>query len=296
MSFESFKSTLVQFRVEDAQVNAVLTELQALGLGVSFGFCDVLELKGSTTIPGEVLQGVDTTKQTVMASSQVYSNVAKKTLLTVDTVVVVCMSSIMAGIGLSVNNRIYIMAGSLMSPLMGPIMGAAYGLAILDQELFLTGVKNTLMGLAITIIFGVLIGVSFAPFAEMLLWPTDEMATRGIYMEMMFGAIIAICGGASVAIAESNEDLSSVAGIAISSALVPPGVNCGICFAFLLFGAYFCETDIDNKLFLRIASSSLGIVAVNVFFIYATAFVVFRSRSANSRFLFKKRKKTTGVR
>ena len=146
-------------------------------------------------------------------------------------------------------------SGSLLSRLMGPLMGASYGLAILDQELFLTGVRNVTIALLIIISLGGIIGVSFAPFAEALLWPTDEMATRGVYLEMMFGAIIAICGGASVAIAESNEDLSSVAGIAISSALVPPAVNSGICFTYLLVGDYFSESEVDTGLFFRIGEA-----------------------------------------
>jgi hypothetical protein len=221
--------------------------------------------------------------------SHLLSNIVAKTVLTVDTVIIICMSAAMAGIGLAINNRIYIMAGSLLSRLMGPLMGASYGLAILDQELFLTGVRNVTIALLIIISFGALIGVSFAPFADALLWPTDEMATRGVYLEMMFGAIIAICGGASVAIAESNEDLSSVAGIAISSALVPPAVNSGICFSYLLVGDYFSKNEVDTGLFFRIATSSLGIVVMNSFFIYATAWVVFKTRAGGSRFIFKKR-------
>ena len=133
----------------------------------------------------------------------------------------------MAGIGLATNNRIYIMAGSLLSRLTGPIMGASYGLAILDRELFVAGVRNLVIALSITVGFGVMTGIAFSPFAETLLWPTDEMATRGVHLEMMFGAIIAMCGGAAVAVAESSEDLNGVAGIAISSALVPPAVNSG---------------------------------------------------------------------
>mmetsp|Transcript_11807 Transcript_11807/g.23867 ORF Transcript_11807/g.23867 Transcript_11807/m.23867 type:complete len:352 (-) Transcript_11807:25-1080(-) len=293
MTVESFKSTLIQFRVEDDQVHFVLTELQALGLGISFGFCDVLDLKASTTVPAAALrrdEAIQGDSMSALAPSQIYSNIVKKAVLTVDTVIIIIMSAVMAGIGLAINNRIYIMAGSLLSRLMGPIMGASYGLAILDKELFTAGVRNLTIALCIIVSMGGLIGISFAPFAETLLWPTDEMATRGVYLEMMFGAVIAVCGGASVAIAESNEDLSSVAGIAISSALVPPAVNSGICFSFLLVGDYFTDYDIDHSLFFRIATSSLFIVVINSFFIYATAFVVFKLRSGNSRFLFKARK------
>ncbi|GMH91022.1 hypothetical protein TrVE_jg1020 [Triparma verrucosa] len=292
MTMESFKSTLIQFRVEDDHVHFVLTELQALGLGISFGFCDVLDLKASTTVPAKALRQEATIQSTeALAPSQIYSNIVKKAVLTVDTVIIIVMSAAMAGIGLAINNSLYILAGSLLSRLMGPVMGASYGLAILDKELFTAGVRNLTIALSIIIGIGFLLGISFAPFAETLLWPTDEMATRGVYLEMMFGAIIAVCGGASVAIAESNEDLSSVAGIAISSALVPPAVNSGLCFSFLLVGDYFSDNEIDQSVFFRIATSSLFIVVINCFFIYATAFVVFKLRSSNSKFLFKKLEK-----
>jgi len=91
-----------------------------------------------------------------------------------------------------------------------------------------------------------------------------------------------------VAVAESNEDLNGVAGIAISSALVPPAVNSGICFSFMLVGKYFTDYQIEKSLFFKIATASIGIVCINSFFIYATAFVVFKVRSGNSRFLYKK--------
>ncbi|GMH67497.1 hypothetical protein TL16_g04693 [Triparma laevis f. inornata] len=293
MTMASFKSTLIQFRVDDDHVHFVLTELQALGLGISFGFCDVLDLKASTTVPAKALRSQEAIQSTShLAPSQIYSNIVKKAVLTIDTVIIIIMSAAMAGIGLAINNRIYIMAGSLLSRLMGPIMGASYGLAILDKELFTAGVRNLTIALSIIIGIGFLMGIAFAPFAETLLWPTDEMAIRGVYLEMMFGAIIAVCGGASVAVAESNEDLSSVAGIAISSALVPPAVNSGLCFAFLLVGNYFSDNEIDQSVFFRIATSSIFIVVINCFFIYSTAFVVFKMRSTNSKFLFKKSSKS----
>jgi hypothetical protein len=295
MMVESFKSTLIQFRVEDDQVAFVIEEMQKLGLGIDFGFCDVLDLRASTTMPTRSLRHENIVQNSHDVSSlppsQIYSNIVKKTVLTVDTIIIICMSSAMCGIGLATNNRIYIMAGSLLSRLMGPIMGASYGLAILDKELFVAGVRNLTFSLSITVGFGVMIGIFFSPFAETLLWPTDEMATRGVYLEMMFGAIIAMCGGAAVAVAESNEDLNGVAGIAISSALVPPAVNSGICFSFMLVGKYFTDYKIESSLFFKIATASIGIVCINSFFIYATAYVVFKIRSGNTRFLYKKSKR-----
>jgi len=59
MVVASFKSTLIQFRVEDDQVSYVLEEMQKLGLGIDFGFCDVLDLRASTTMPTRSLRRTD---------------------------------------------------------------------------------------------------------------------------------------------------------------------------------------------------------------------------------------------
>jgi hypothetical protein len=53
-----------------------LEELQALGLGISFGFCDVLDLKASTTVNSRRLRtqgAIQSTKDSSsLAPSQIY--------------------------------------------------------------------------------------------------------------------------------------------------------------------------------------------------------------------------------
>lgn len=71
MTMASFKSTLIQFRVDDDHVHFVLTELQALGLGISFGFCDVLDLKASTTVPAKALRSQEVRKKTSLVNRYV---------------------------------------------------------------------------------------------------------------------------------------------------------------------------------------------------------------------------------
>ena len=56
----------------------------------------------------------------------------------------------------------------------------------------------------------------------------------------------------------------------------------------MLFGRYFTDSSIDSPLFFKIATASAGVVCINAFFIYATAFAVFKFRSGSTRFLYKK--------
>jgi hypothetical protein len=49
-SVEARTSSIVTFRVEDEEMQAILTKLQSMGVGVQFGFCDVMSLTPGTTI------------------------------------------------------------------------------------------------------------------------------------------------------------------------------------------------------------------------------------------------------
>ena len=293
----SHGTTVLQFRVEDDHASFVLASLQRLGLGITFeGYCDVIDLKASTYQLSRPLLSnkqriIDSSSSSVVKSSspllspsQMYLNISRKTPLTTDTAVIVVVSSVMAGIGLAVNNRLYIMAGSILSRAMCPILGASYGLAVLDRGLFTSGVKNYVLHILLTMSVGAVLGSVFSPFASSLLWPTDEMAKRGVYVEILFGALVAICGGAAVAVSESNEDLGALSGVAIASAIVPPAVNVGLCAAFLFVGPMAVPTyEIDTELFVSIAISSMANVVINSFCIYATAFFVFRLRGGGSQ-------------
>ena len=44
--------------------------------------------------------------------------------------------------------------------------------------------------------------------------------------------MIALVSGVGVAISVCNRNVNSLVGVAISASLLPPAVNCGICFAF----------------------------------------------------------------
>uniref|UniRef100_A0A7S1U9S5 DUF389 domain-containing protein n=1 Tax=Phaeomonas parva TaxID=124430 RepID=A0A7S1U9S5_9STRA len=208
---------------------------------------------------------------------QVITNVGRQTVLSFDMIVLLCISSIVAGLGLATSNRTLVVASMLMSPLMGPLLGASFGLAVHDHTLFMVGVRNESIALFATVAIGFVMGIIFIPFAEDLFWPTQEMALRGVFAELLFGAIVAVCGGIAVAIAETNSHVSSIVGIAIAAALLPPAVNTGICLAYANVGPSVTpDVDIDQVLFNDIAMGSFTLVLVNVFFIYTAAALVFK--------------------
>lgn len=84
-----------------------------------------------------------------------------------------------------------------------------------------------------------IIGAILSPYAGALHWPTSEMRSRGQTTELLSGAFVAALSGTGVALAESNANISSLVGAAIAAALLPPTVNSGICFSYVLLGQYF---------------------------------------------------------
>ncbi|KAE8895645.1 hypothetical protein PF005_g2748 [Phytophthora fragariae] len=295
-SVEARTSSIVTFRVEDGEMQAILNKLQRMGVGVQFGFCDVMSLTPGTTMRkrsrsknkkrsvGRILER-NTDVGTAVPVAEMYAHIEANSTLSRDSVVMLLISSSIAGIGLAGDSATYVVASMLLSPMMGPILGCAFGFALRDKNLFINGMVNELFALTITFLLGIMIGAVLSPYAVTLNWPTGEMRERGQAIQLLFGAIVAALSGTGVALAESNANISSVVGVAIAAALLPPTVNCGICFSYVIIGQYFVTDDVigeEQKLvFYEIAVGSLMLLWINVVLIYVTAVLVFKIKKVD---------------
>ncbi|POM61958.1 Hypothetical protein PHPALM_3968 [Phytophthora palmivora] len=295
-SVEARTSSIVTFRVEDEEMQAILNKLQRMGVGVQFGFCDVMSLTPGTTMRkrshnkkkkrsvGRILER-NTDVGTAVPVAEMYAHIEANSTLSRDSVVMLLISSSIAGIGLAGDSGTYVVASMLLSPMMGPILGCAFGFALRDKNLFINGMLNELFALTITFLLGIMIGAFLSPYAVALNWPTAQMRERGQAIQLLFGAIVAALSGTGVALAESNANISSVVGVAIAAALLPPTVNCGICFSYVMIGQYFVTDDVigeEQKLvFYEIAVGSLMLLWINVVLIYVTAVLVFKIKKVD---------------
>ncbi|DBA02344.1 TPA: hypothetical protein N0F65_007163 [Lagenidium giganteum] len=295
-SVEARNTSIVTFRVEDEEMQSILNKLQKMGVGVQFGFCDVMSLTPGTTLSksksgvkkkrrtGRILER-STDVGTAIPVAEMYASIESHSTLSRDSVGMLLISSAIAGIGLAGDSGTYVVASMLLSPMMGPILGCAFGFAIRDRSLFINGFLNLLFALMITLLLGMIIGASLSPYAGQLKWPTNEMRSRGQAIQLLFGAIVAALSGAGVALAESNANISSVVGTAIAAALLPPTVNSGICFSYVIIGQYFVQDDAigeeEKLVFYEIAVGSAMLLWINVIFIYLTAVLVFKFKQVD---------------
>ncbi|OQR98751.1 hypothetical protein ACHHYP_08153 [Achlya hypogyna] len=301
-SVEARSSSIVTFRVEDGEMQPILTALQKMGVGVQYGFCDVMSLTPGTSIskrkpkiaaksrPRRALLQRSTDVGTAIPVAEIYAHIEASTTLSRDSIGMLFISSSIAGIGLAGDSSTCVVASMLLSPLMGPILGCSFGFAIKDRNMFLNGLLNELFALVITLLLGVLIGIALAPYATDLKWPTYEMRSRGQFVQLVFGAVVAALSGAGVALAESNANVSSVVGTAIAAALLPPTVNCGICLSYAIIGPLFVKDyEVANKnVFFEIAVGSWLLLWINIIFIYLSAVCVFKIKRVDRFQLIRK--------
>ena len=149
------------------------------------------------------------------------------------------LSTMIATFGLFINSSSVVIGAMLLAPLMQPIVSLSMGVLRQDTTLEVNGAKTIFWGV-FTVLFTAAIIALFTPMERL----TSEMAGR--LSPTILDLFVAIVSGIAAAYVKSNEKiLSSLAGVAIAVALVPPIAVAGIglgwgnshmfMMAFLLF-------------------------------------------------------------
>lgn len=110
-------------------------------------------------------------------------------------------------------------------------------------------------------------------------WPNTEIVSRGQWPILPPGAIIALVSGFGVALSTLDENASSLVGVAISAALLPPAVNIGLCWGYAAFGqVYHKDWNIESMKWFWRGSISLALVTMNVVLVMAGASLMFLAK------------------
>ncbi|MFW9908662.1 MAG: TIGR00341 family protein [Candidatus Thorarchaeota archaeon] len=279
--FTADNAHLLQFRIPDDEVSDTMEGLKSRGVGVEFGFIDILDLKASLPREVEETNEKKIQREATLAVEEIYDSVKKQASLSFDFIAFVVFAAVMAGFGLIQNNITIIVASMLLSPLMGPMLGVALGYVVGDRSLFIKGTKNELIALGLSFAVGAVMGLlmpilyPFSPgfmnvvesqwnAAPMVL---TEVTRRGtIFTALDIG--IAIFSGAAIAISVTRGDMSSLVGVAISAALMPPAVNVGM---MITLGAITGSVD-----GIAIGGGSLLLLGMNIILIDVAAVIMFR--------------------
>ena len=147
----------------------------------------------------------------------------------------IIFSSGVATLGLALNSPAVIIGAMLISPLMGPILSAGLALASGDLILGLRAGASLLLSSLAAVAFSVLL-IAFLPFKELTaeILARTNPTTLDLAVALFSGAV-----GAIATCKEAKGVVTSIPGVAIAVALMPPlgVVGYGIGFALSLNAA-----------------------------------------------------------
>lgn len=160
--------------------------------------------------------------------------------------VLLCLSVIIAALGLFMNSGPVIIGAMILAPLMSPIISLSAGLIRMEQGLILRSGRTLLIGVLLSLGLACLISL-LMPLHNL----TNEMSSRTF--PNLLDLWVALFSGVAGAYATANESVAkSVAGVAIAVALVPPLAVAGI-------GLGWAEWWMFQQAFLLFATNLFGI-------------------------------------
>ncbi len=157
----------------------------------------------------------------------VYKQVRRGARPKIDFFMMIGLAAGIAALGLLLSSPAVIIGAMLVAPLMSAIMGLGLGMIQADAKLLQLAGSATLRGMLLAIAMGLLAGLVL-PDSE----PTPEILSRTA--PSLYDLGVALVSGLAGAYALCRKDVSSsLPGVAIAAALVPPLATVGIGVAWL---------------------------------------------------------------
>ena len=262
---------ILQFRIDDDDVMETVEKLKSQGVGVEFGFVDVLDLRASLPREAEETHEKALHREAAIAVEEIFEHVDRGASLSFDFFAFAILADAICALGLVQNNGTLILAAMLLCPLMGPLLALALGYVVAEKGLFFKGVKNELIALAVAVSVGLLVGglaVATSPdfVTSVRNGDVTEMARATGFKGI--DVAVAVFAGAAVAISITRGDVAALVGVAISTSLMPPAVNTGMCLAIGL-GAQAPEV-------FSLASGSFQLLLMNIVAIDLAAVIMLK--------------------
>ncbi len=177
-----------------------------------------------------------------ISREELYSSISATVDLSKNYLFLIALSSVVAALGMIYGNVAVIIGAMVIAPLLGPNIALAFSAILADPVLAKKAIKSIVAGMMLAVVVSAVVGWSLNanPF-----YP--EIAMR---MQISLADIaIAFASGSAGAIAfASGAFLSSLMGVMVAVALIPPLVA----FGMLMGGGFFPE-----------AFSALLLLAVN---------------------------------
>jgi uncharacterized hydrophobic protein (TIGR00341 family) len=178
----------------------------------------------------------------------------------INTLALAAIASLVALIGLFLNNVGIIIGAMLLSPLLGPIYAFAISTSTGNKKNLLESLKSIFLFLAIIILIAFAVTAVLSLVIELPLTP--EILTRTFAAPIF--VVMAILLGFAVMVALSRGISEGIAGVAVAAALLPPAAVVGISMAIHQQGALGSLILTLENVGGLIAGSVIGAIALQI--------------------------------
>jgi uncharacterized hydrophobic protein (TIGR00341 family) len=176
-------------------------------------------------------------------------------------VLLTCLSTVVAGIGLAEDDVAVVVGAMVIAPLLGPNIAFAFAASLGDRALMWQALKTSLAGLSLALALSFAIG---------LIWPVN-LASHEIMARTdvgMAGVVLALASGAAAVVSLTTGLATALVGVMVAVALLPPTATVG-----MMIGGGQTE----------LAAGAALLLAVNVVCVLLAAMVVFLLRGVKPR-------------
>lgn len=154
---------------------------------------------------------------------ELHGDMEKGAKISVDFLLLIVLSSLVAGIGLVQSDVAVVIGAMVIAPLLGPNLALAFGAALGDRDLILRAIQTNIVGLGFTLIISIAAGL-FIPFDSVQ--DSIEMMNR---TNVGFASIVlALASGAAAVLSLTMGVSSALVGVMVAVALMPPAVTLGV--------------------------------------------------------------------
>jgi uncharacterized hydrophobic protein (TIGR00341 family) len=181
---------------------------------------------------------------------EIYTNVVTSVHFSWTQICLLLLSSSIAAVGLVRGSEVVIIGAMVIAPLLKPNMALAVATILGDLSLALKTIRVGIVGILVPIVFSIVIGL-LIPISPDL--PEIAIRTKLTLPDI----VVALASGAAAAISLTAGEISSIVGVMVSVALLPPLVTWG-----MLMGSGEWEPALGAMLLVTANIASLNLAAI----------------------------------
>lgn len=248
--------------LQEVDTQALLDRIAEALDGESGWHLHVLPTEGSLPeIKDEDEQERIAQRETARAREAIYGDIRQGTALTLDYLVLTGLATVVAAIGLSLDQVAVVIGAMVIAPLLGPILGFAFAVNLGTLSLMLVALRSLGAGIGVAAISAAALGLLFRGHIDAVVETYDAPLT-------LISVALPLASGAAAALMVAGGKTSALVGVMVAAALLPPLSAAGL----LMGGGEWVK-----------AGKAVTTVLVNIAAINLAALVVFRAKGIRPR-------------